>query len=159
MQWSVFGRLCHLVNKNIVAYLIQCTSDLEEVSKKVETWAIYITVYSPNLVYTEKGMLFLSPSYLRSHQGSNPLSPQFWYVSSMFSNCIQNDLMSQRFSLSIRFKKPRPILLYVLDFSHIINKLMTWACLFCKIFLFQLTRLAPTQKLAMVFFVTHQKSI
>ena len=33
----------------------------------------------------------------------------------MFSNCKQNDVTSQRFSLSVEFGKPRPILLsYVL---------------------------------------------
>ena len=31
----------------------------------------------------------------------------------LFPYCIQNDVMSQRLSLSIEFKKPRPILLNI----------------------------------------------
>ena len=42
------------------------------------------------------------------------LPHQFSYLSSLIPYCIQNDVTSQLFSLSFRFKKPRPILLWPL---------------------------------------------
>ena len=61
-------------------------------------------------MYTERKMLFPSPFTFVHTKVAPPLSPislPILYV----SNCRQDDITSQHFSLSVRLKKPRPLLL------------------------------------------------
>ena len=61
-------------------------------------------------VYTEKDMLFPLPFTCVQPKVAHSL-PQLCYLSSLFPYCTQNDVTSQSCSLSVGFKKPRPILL------------------------------------------------
>ena len=47
----------------------------------------------------------------------NFYSHQFCYLSSLFPYCVQNDGMSQLFSLSLGFKKPRTKLVHLCDWK------------------------------------------
>ena len=47
-------------------------------------------------------------------------------LSSLFLNCIQNDVTTQHLCLSVRFKKPRPILLVSIN-----NITFSWQCDIC----------------------------
>ena len=56
-------------------------------------------------MYTRKGSTLPSPFTFVHTKVAHTLSPI--YLPSMFSTCIQDDVTSQRFSLSIGFKKTR----------------------------------------------------
>ena len=62
-----------------------------------------------NIYVHQKRYDFSLSPYLQLYQGT--LSHQCCYISSTFSNCIQNDVTSQHFSWDVRLKNPRPILL------------------------------------------------
>ena len=55
----------------------------------------------------------------------------FFYLSSLFLNCIQHDVTSQRLSLSVRLKKNRPKLLVLTLWEH--GTQVLWVCI-CLLF-------------------------
>ena len=80
-------------------------------------------------MYTWEGQLFPFP-FPFVHTKVTPPPHQFCCLSSLFPNCIQNDVTSQRLSLSVGFKKPRPILLISaerIQFLTIQFPLTSWA--------------------------------
>ena len=70
-------------------------------------YTFFTEYYSPNQPYLTLHYCKQLRSHLRSHQVSSlTLSPQFHYPSSMFPYCIQDDITSQGFSLSVGLKNP-----------------------------------------------------
>ena len=88
----------------------------------VQFWSGDLCICPYYSMYTEREMLFPSPfTFVCTKVAAHSLT-NFVILSSMFSNCIQDDVTSQRFSLSFGFKnrdlyysKPKVILDYLLD--------------------------------------------